>query len=470
MRKGVAGVTGVTGVSRWRTRVFLAVLFTVLPLLATCSDGDEPVGPPGVGYLEVDSDPRGASIFVDGQDRRKVTPDTLHGLRGTRDITVRLDSAGGSYGFRVQLELAPDSIVRVLGPLTLARCNPQCPLVREHTASRIRFGRAAEGPLFYRDGSGNGAFWPNTTTNSYISVGMPMFSALLDGQIPIALGIYDLNYVAGRPFPRVTTTASEFSLNQSFWLIPPGSVLGLPTVRGLEVREEVIAASGNDDVVVVELTFRNITNRLAYQSSDPFAPAGGFRFQDAFFGFALDPDIGVAEDDLFTYDPELNAVIAYDAAFREDAFQGASTGAPGLIGLRLLDAPSSARRVLNGWPRLVAGGLNGDWSAGTPTEPNGYTILSGANAYAPDHASNTIGHLPGLNVHDHRMAVSAGPITLSAGDSVVIRVAIAFAEPAAGTFTSGTAVDSGNPQVATRTIMRIAEPLRARLRAADNIR
>jgi hypothetical protein len=470
MRTGVTGVSGVSGVTGMKRGARCAAALLSVLVLATCSDGEGPIGPPGVGYVEVDSDPRGANIFVDGQDRRKVTPDTLHGLSGTREITVRLDSAGGAYGYRVQLRIERDSIVRITGPLTLGRCDPQCPLVREHTTSRIRFSRAPAGPLFYRDGTGEGAFWPGTTTNSYSSVGVPMFSALLDGEVPIALGIYDLEYLAGRPFPSTASTTNTFSLQQSFWLIPPAAVLGLPTVRGLEVSQQVMGAAGIEDAVVLRLVFRNITNRPAYQATDPFAPAGGFRFQDAFVGFAIDPDIGVANDDLFTYDPELNAVIAYDAAFREEAFQGTSNNAPGLLGLRLLEAPASARRVLNGWPSVVSGGLPGDWSAGTPTESNGHTILSGANAYAPDHTSNTIGHLPGLNANDQRIAVSAGPITLAAGDSVVIRVALAFADPVAGTFTSGSIVDSGDPQVNTRPIIRIAESLRTKLQAAENIR
>jgi hypothetical protein len=343
-------------------------------------------------------------------------------------------------------------------------------LIQEHNAAGIRFSRAPAGALFYRDGGGEGAFWPGSTANSYSAIGMPMFAALLEGEVPIALGIYDTHFLAGRPFPSTSANAGGFSLQQSFWLIPPGGLLNVPTMRGLEVREEVLAASGIDDALVIRLVFKNITDRIAYRSTDPFAPPEGFVFQDAYVGFAMDPDIGESEDDLFTYDPELNAVIAYDGAFREEAFQSGQMASPGMLGLRLLEAPAGARRVLNGWPRLLAGNLTGDWSAGTATEANGFTILSGANAYSPDHADNTIGYLPGLVASDQRIAVSAGPFRLAAGDSVEIRVAIAFAEPAAGTFTSGTVVDSGDPLEGTRTIMQIAATVRERLRAAENIR
>ncbi|MGH7463379.1 MAG: hypothetical protein ACREMA_20410, partial [Longimicrobiales bacterium] len=103
-------------------------------LLAAC--GDDPIDPGnGTGFIEIDSDPRGAAIFVDGQDRGKVTPDTLHGLSGLREITVRIDSAGATYGYRVQVRTGADSVIRLMGPLTLSRCNQQCPLVTEHTVS-----------------------------------------------------------------------------------------------------------------------------------------------------------------------------------------------------------------------------------------------------------------------------------------------------------------------------------------------
>ena len=453
-------------VSRSRSQRFFALnALAALVLIGGCKDDPIPTEPGGAGWVEIDSDPRGANIFVDGQDRRKVTPDTIHGLSGLHEFSVRRDSAGGSYGFRVQLQIQRDSVVRILGPLILPRCDGQCPLFREHTASRVRFSRVPAGPLFYRDGTGDGAYWPNTTNNSYVSTGIPLFAALLDGQAPIALGIYDYNFLAGRPFPSVSATSNPFSLRQSFWVLPAPGLLQAPTMRGLEVTEEVQAGT-TDDVIVVRLVFRNITNQPAYQATDPFSAPNGFRFQDAYIGFGLDPDIGTAEDDLFTYDPELNAVIAYDGAFSESSFQGAQS-APGLVALRLLDAPTGARRILNGWPRVVGGGLAGDWSAGTASEQNGWLILSGTNSYAPDHSLNTIGHLPASATNDHRIAVSAGPLTLAPGDSAVIRIAIAFAEPAAGTFTSGTVVDSGDPAATNRAIMLVAAPLRAKLRSVQ---
>jgi hypothetical protein len=125
--------------------------------------------------------------------------------------------------------------------------------------------------------------------------------------------------------------------------------------------------------------------------------------------------------------------------------------------------------VLNGWPSTIAG-VQGDWKAGQITETLGYSLMSGRLAYAPDHIDDTIGHLPNSSPADYRISVSAGPITLAPGDSTFLTVAIALAEPVAGTFTSGTLVPSGDPKVPDRTIMKVAATLRQRLVAAEALR
>jgi hypothetical protein len=456
-----------------KARALRVRLSVALLAVAACSDGDPPPTDPGsgTGFVEVRSDPSGGRVFLDGQDRGRVTPDTIRGLSGRHEILVRIDSAGATYGYRVQLTVPPDSIVRVTGPLMLARCvQNSCPLVEAHTPNRIRFSRSPAGPLFYTTGAGNGLLWPVANANSYASNGVPVFAALIGGTDSVSTGIYDMAYYAGRPFPSVRIAADLFSLRQSFWVLPPPAFLNFVTARGMEITEEVIGSPNRDDVVVVRVTFRNVTDRESYRASDPVIRPGGVRFERAFIGFALDADIGVAADDLFTYDPDLNAVIAYDAAFREDEYSGGFASKPGLVGLRILDAPAGTRRILNGWPNILGGNPIGDWGAGRGSEGAGYIILSGTRSYTPDHPEDIIGHLAGIIPNDYRLAVSAGPITLAPNDSASITVAIALAEPVAGTFTSGTAIDSGEPRTRDRPIMRVAAALLERLRAAEGIR
>jgi hypothetical protein len=417
--------------------------------------------------VEIGSEPQGARIFVDGKDRHKLTPDTIRGLSGRHDVSAFIDSAGARYGFMINLDVRPDSIIRFNGPLMLSRCAATCGALKNHTPNRIFFSRSAAGPLLYTDGSSSGLRWPSTTPNGYASIGAPLFAGIMVGADTVALGIYDLTYYAGRPFPQVQTANNLFTMRQSYWLLPP--VLQSLTVRGIEISEEVIASSLVEDVLVVKLVFRNITNKPAYRAADPLMPPGGFTFDRVYIGFGLDGDIGVSTDDLFSYDPDQNAIFMYDAAFLESSFSGAANTQPGLIGLRILDAPAAARRVLNGWPSTVAG-VSGDWKAGLANEPLGHSLLSGRLAFAPDHTDDTIGHMPGSNPADYRISVSAGPLTLPPGDSTFLTVAIALADPVQGTFTSGTIVNSGDPKTVDRTIMRVAAALRQKLQAADAVR
>ncbi|HSL70136.1 MAG TPA: hypothetical protein VK864_07820, partial [Longimicrobiales bacterium] len=241
------------------------------------------------------------------------------------------------------------------------------------------------------------------------------------------------------------------------------------TVRGVQVSETVVASQSVEDLIVIRLVFRNVTNLPSYQAVDPLMPAGGLRFDQVYVGFALDGDIGTSSDDLFSYDPDRNTVFMYDAAFVENAFVSGASTRPGLVGLRILDAPAGARMVLNGWPSTI-GPVSGDWRAGFQSEPIGHAMLSGQIAHNPDHPNNTIGHLPGVQAADYRISVSAGPITLAPGDSTFLTVAVALADPAPGTFTSGTVVSSGDPTAVGRAIMLVAEPLRQRLQAAEALR
>jgi hypothetical protein len=446
-------------------RAAIGVLLTLT--LAGCSDEDSGTNVSGAGWVEIGSEPQGARIFVDGKDRHKLTPDTIRGLSGRHDVSAFIDSAGARYGFMINLDVQPDSIIRFNGPLMLSRCSNTCGALKTHTPNRIFFSRSAAGPLLYTDGSGTGLRWPATTSNSYASIGAPLFAGIMLGADTVSLGIYDLTYYAGRPFPQVQVATNLFTLRQSYWLLPP--MLQTTTVRGIEITENVVASPNVDDVLVVKLVFRNITNKAAYRAADPLVPPNGFTFDRVYVGFGLDADIGTSTDDLFSYDPDLNAIFMYDAAFQESTFNGAANTQPGLVGLRILDAPGAARRVLNGWPSTVAG-VTGDWKAGLVTERLGHSMLSGRLAFAPDHADDTIGHMPGSNPADYRISVSAGPVTLAPGDSTFLTVAIALADPAAGTFTSGTIVTSGDPKTVDRTIMKVAATLRQRLLAAEALR
>ena len=449
----------------------IGVLMALSITAAACSD-DEVVSPGERGSLEVTSDPQGALVELDGSNSGKVTPATFWDLSGRHSVVVRLDRDGIAYGYRSQVEVSGDSLHRIHGPL-MFRCerNTQtavtCLLsaVRNRDLGRLRIASQATGALMHRTGSGDGLTWPLGSSNSYASIGMPLIG-MLSASDTVALGIYDYDHLAGRPEPTMVTSAERSVFRQTTWVLPTPAVLlsTAPTVRGIEVSEELTAAP-NSDVVFIKLTFRNITNRESYRAADPIVPNSGLTFNNVYVGFGMDVDIGAAEDDFITYEPALDMVYAYDANFQESTFSSGNQQTPALVGLRIVEKPAGTNSILNGWPSVLGPQTSGDWTAATLSQRTGYGILSGLRSITPDHEGQQIGYTPGTP-SDYRMSVSAGPVTLGPGQETSITVAVIMAQPDAGQFTSGTAVAPGNPTVADRQIRRVAATLLERARTA----
>jgi hypothetical protein len=287
---------------------------------------------------------------------------------------------------------------------------------------------------------------------------MPVFAGRIAG-VPVALGMYDQTMLVGRPAPRETVGGGAYRLEQQAWVLPPfSSQVRASTVRGLLIEEDVRAHDSVNGVLVVRLTFRNVSADPLVRLFAPHMPAGSVTYTDAWIGFALDPDIGSAGDDWLSYDVGRDMVFAYDADFVE-SFAGPDAAAPGLVGLSVLAAPAGTTVMLNAWSPGT------DWNAGTLSETAGYGVLSGEGA--SNHPHPRIGHLP-ADPRDVRMSVTAGPLTLAPGDSTQITVVIAVAAPT-GTFTSGQTVSAGDPLDDTRQLYGIAAGLRARIAAAATI-
>src|SRR5688572_5878927 len=318
----------------------LYVLALALAFTASACADDEVITPGTKGSLEVSSDPAGASVELDNVASGKVTPATFWELSGRHDVVVRLERDGIAYGYRTQVEVKSDSLHRIHGPL-MFRCNlgdTSCLLgaSRYRDLGRLRLASNATGALLVRQAAGLGILWPAGSANSYASIGMPMIAMVAGSRDTLALGIYDYHYLAGRPEPTYSATTESATLRQSTWIVPPTSILltGAPTVRGIEVVEELVG-SANSDIVFLKLTFRNITNRETYRAVDPLIPNNGLTFTSVYLGFATDADIGEPTDDLITYEPPLEMVYTYDSNFRENAFSASNVNAPGLIGLRM---------------------------------------------------------------------------------------------------------------------------------------
>ncbi|MGH7503155.1 MAG: hypothetical protein ACREL7_15625 [Longimicrobiales bacterium] len=289
----------------------LATSVLALTLLNGCREEDGPLTPNSGSRVVVVSDPSGAPIFVDNQATGLRTPDTLRGLGGRHDISVRLDTLNATYGFTTRVFLSEtDSAVRIEGPLVNRCAESVCfnAQFRYYTANRVRFATNPVGNLFLRGGTGgDGLIWPSLSNNSYASGGMPAFAGVL-GSDSVAIGIYDHAYLAGRPVPAVTQVPERIDLTQTTWIVPPANNLQRVTVRGIEITEYVTATTAVDDVVVIRLVYRNITNQPLYTALDPTVPPGGRTFENAWLGFLFDPDVGTANDDALSYEPELDHV------------------------------------------------------------------------------------------------------------------------------------------------------------------
>ena len=430
---------------------------------AACGgDGTGPNASPG--RIFVDSDPRGAAVYLDGTATGLHTPDTLRQVAsGTRRVEVRLDSAGVAFATAGDVNVTGGGVVSVVIPL-LTTCNGTGNCVGSsavyHDVASLHFATNPAAMPFFNGGRGDGLKYPGVAGYDYASVGAPVFTGVPSGIGGIvALGVYPFNSTvpplwAGRPAPPDSTTNGTLILHQSTWIVPPALLVQTSVPRGLQVDQRIVGRSDVDGALFIRVVFRNISATSAYRFLDPPAPAAGITYSAAYVGWGMDADIGTAStlDDLYTFIPALNMAVMYDAPMSEPGF----SGPPALVGLRMIQGPAGASTVsLGAWPAAA------DW-LGTD-QPVGWFALtnngdkSGSTVFAPEPVS------PG----DYRISVAAGPITLAPGDSVAFTVAVVLALPAPNTYTPGTVLHPGDPNNPARPFQAVAAPLIQRARAAE---
>jgi hypothetical protein len=450
-----------------RTAIAAATIAT-----SACAESGRPAGPAAGSKLFVDSNPRGANIVIDGQLTTRATPDTVRDLTDeAHAIGARLERGGVTYSWTAHVERNALN-GSVLLPL-LARCPSVSCLVQlsaYRTAGTIRYATNPAATLFFTGTTPGGLLWPATSRNSYAAIGSPIFAAKAPVGISVGLGVYSYTveypvpYWSGRP--PTGTTAGAPGPSQTIWVVPPPYFTERQTVRGLEISWNVIERAEVADALLIRVVFRNISNLESYRAADPLAAErGGFTYDSAYIGFAIDPDIGVPTDDYVSYAPDLSSVFAYDSDFREFDFSPNAQN-PALLGLRLLQAPGTARVVLNSWPiALQAQPL--DWFLGNGNEWFGWDMMSRRQSILPyQSADPRIGFVPN-STSDYRMSVSMGPFRIAPGDSAILNVAVAVALPVAGTYATGVATPPGDPASPVRPIMATAAALLNKLREVD---
>lgn len=448
----------------------LIVLLLPALLLAGCREPDRPTTPVTGAGLFVDSDPQGGRILVNGAATGLTTPDTVRELTVDRHLLeVHLDSGGYTYRASGTISTNADVVTEVTVPLLLPCPGPPC-LPDYYAPAGVRFAVAPTGPLMFLEGSGGGALWPAGTGNSYVSTAMPVLAGVsASAPDTVALGTYDYFYMSGRPAP-IRDEGTLFRLTQSAWITPPAEVQGVRTIRGIEVTEEILSSPSAPDAVVIRLTYTNVTDRISYQTIDP-AATGGLTYESVWLGMALDGDVGGSEDDLISYFPALDMAVLYDGDFRETGFSAEWRDRPGLVGLRLLEKPAGTTVALNAWPRAQdwqAEGLRRIFPSPGQREASGLGWLSATQTVLPNHPDPRLGYAPSER-NDYRVSAAAGPVTLRPGQSASITVAVVFAAPEAGSFTSGVLVPAGDPTDTSRQLYSVGAGLRASAQAAEAV-
>ena len=244
---------------------------------------------------------------------------------------------------------------------------------------------------------------------------------------------------------------------------------------GLAVRTTYSLPASLPNAILVRFDVTNVSATADYRRVHPEEPATGHTLHDVYLAPTLDPTIacntaigcsvGEDRDDNATVLAPDSLLVAYDQELSVPEFGGVYSTAPALLGLRLIDGPAgtSAKGV------LFDAGTTPDFLT-VANEHDTYRLLSGGRAGVvsgcSDYAPSAFVCSPETR-SDIRMAWSVGPIaSLAPGETTHLTVAILFASPENGSFTSGTSVAPGNTSGAafsdtTRAIWSISAKLRA---------
>jgi len=407
------------------------------------------------------SDPTGADIVLDGESLGRITPATL------------TEVPAGQHRFLLELSAAPTQVFSWADTVTVLEeavdtidvaleggCRFNCPLLVDRGRIRCLFNN-------YGDTCASVFFelvpaleWPGTSGADYGAGGRLLVAAILDDDAgaqagdTVATQVYEAAWVGRRP-----VASSLSGLRQvkqlTYWAT---SLFSGASLLGLSVTETLVAvdSAGAEDVLFIRLEVQNISNDERYRDLYPSVPAGGYTLRELYLGFGLDGDVGAADDDAGTFDPDLDLAFIYDADFNDDQL-GDFGERPALVGLATVEPPAVAtRRTLTLWR------VTDDWDGGD-RQDFAWRLLAGqlrSGDPIGDHPSPDIGHASN-DLADYRMTEAYGPLRLAPGETIEMTVALLLAEPVAGTFTPGTRIPPGDPTDPDRTILDVAADLRA---------
>lgn len=492
-------------------QLFPATFVTLLALVGGCTE--LPAGPDGPVTLtfQTPSYPGAGSaviraqgtLVMDGRDTITIPGDSLPGVaRGTHSLSALLDIAYmptvmsgflNPNGTSEQVFVSLPAACRVAsldgrscgaGNMLQWRGHPRtwCP-ASDYGDFCSRLPDAAE----------LGASWPaDVADNQYLAHAKLLVAATLGADAPagragdtLAMALFRGGDYA--PSRRLRPTAADTSRSQGEVMtdmrrVPLGGGTG-PALNaddrpggnfGLAVRTTYSMPATMPNAILIRFDVTNVSASAEYRRVHAEEPVGGHMLHDVYLAPTFDPSlscgptgctVGEERDDNATAFAADSLLVAYDQELLVPEYGGGFGTAPGLLGVRLVSGPpGTAAKAF-----LFDAGLTPDFiTAGL--ERATYRLLgagrAGGIAGCVDHAPAAFVCSPETE-SDIRMGWSVGPIaSLAPGATTSVTVAILFASPEAGTFTSGTGVAPGNTSASaftdtTRPIHAIAARLRA---------
>jgi hypothetical protein len=441
-------------------RCGLVVAAAVFVAAATgCFDERERPTVPIFGELVVLSDPEGADIILDEQELGVTTPATLFEIpAGEHRLDLELRAGVEFYRWRDSVSV-PEEAVDTVEAALQGGCTRDCGFLVDRGRIECRSNSNGDtcAGVFYE--TEPALLWPEPSGGAYTGGGRLLIAArIAEGAGPqtgdtISTLVFRQSWIGRRPVEQTSSDRLE-TMNLEYWGTAtfPGEA-----VTGLSVRETLLAVDSADveDVLFLHFEIENVSADERYRRLYPWVPDSGYTFDGLYVGFGFDADVGAPEDDLGTFDPDLDLAFMYDADFQDEEL-GEFSERPALAGLVTVEPPAGAtERTFTLWRR------EDDWDNGTF---HGFAWRLLAGRLGPgdaisDHPSPDIGHTSDAP-DDYRLIDAHGPLRIAPGESVTMTVAIVMAEPVPGTFTPGTLIPAGDPTDPGRAILDVAADLR----------
>jgi hypothetical protein len=493
-----------------RSSVVKAIAVLSVSVLAACSDeATRPTGPVTIKFMTpifknvgaTTFDSVRATVIMDGTITVLAPFDTIPNVaRGLHTFEIRTDVE--YLTSKVTLQIDPLGSVSILNlrptscrvyELDDTYCDGRNFVAWSGTRIYCPVNDYGEFCAFAADRLRLGGTWPMdneaTAENEYIAHGKLMIGAVVGGQ-RMATAFYD--YGDYSPRTRLHAVTGEAGTWQSeAWtdvrhvpMYPNDEAILAVNDRaderlGLSVRTTYVLPTAQKDVMYMRFDVTNISDNADYRFVNPTEPEGGHTVSDVYLAPLIDPDVGGikirngirvddAVDDNATVFPNDSVVVAYDQHFAVPYFGSPYNSRPGLVGMRLISAPStpspSRALMLDGATKMTYGI---DASAAA-LEDSTYFVISGEKGGDRNNCSldaSSIALICGASpetAHNVMMGWSIGPIaSIAPGQTVSVTVAIIFASPT-GAITSGNSLAPQNTDVTntTRPIYGIGADLR----------